>query len=355
MSTHDRTQAVHSPLSLVYRHFKRFKQRLTYCGHVVWIDDERVTVKLLHGSREFTENQNAVAIDIAGTVLLRDQIHPVSYGCDEGDLGGAIITEQLLTCQMPVNVVYRDPSCYGEFSVDAADKLLDFCFESFIAGDVRTTRNHNLNERDALMDLRMGAQKMVKSFKSIRNPLGIIETVNAEDNLSVLYRLMNVPGRFRNLLTSGLLFEVTKINADGKYSEPDVGTLCRTDVHPALVTYCNILHQHADALDKIAVITHGLKADKIILQQRMQQLEAPGQLDEDVWRRKWYVQKKSDRCLYASPAQLLPNMDEMIVMHPHVIANPVLFGYHRCEFAVHSQVAVPVFRSKAAQRLQIVE
>src|SRR4030066_60094 len=60
----------------------------------------------------------------------------------------------------------------------------------------------------------------------------------------------------------------------------------------ALAAHGDVAHERAHALDEVALVAQGLEPDQVVFQQRVQQLEAPRQLDENIERRKRRVQEK---------------------------------------------------------------
>ena len=58
--------------------------------------DDDTAVQTLSGSREFREDQNAVAVSLRGDVFIGDEIHPVSGGGHDARIGDGVERKQLV-------------------------------------------------------------------------------------------------------------------------------------------------------------------------------------------------------------------------------------------------------------------
>src|SRR5262245_8596177 len=134
---------------------------------------------------------------------------------------------------------------------------------------------------------------MPEGRQLLGDALGIVQPIDAEDDRAVDERLVKIPSRLGHYAAGSALRELLEIDADREAAHTHHPLAYLRHDHLALTLQSYFLQQRADALGEVPAVAQGLKPDHIIGQQRAQYLEAPGQLEEDVQRRKGNVQKET--------------------------------------------------------------
>ena len=77
-----------------------------------------------------------------------------------------------------------------------------------------------------------------------------------------------------------------------------------------------------------------MKADEIVAQQRLQYVETPRHLDENIGRGKGDVEEKPHRAMRAHFSQFRGDVNEMVIVHPDVVSAAGMCKYMFREFSV---------------------
>ena len=107
--------------------------------------------------------------------------------------------------------------------------------------------------------------------------------------------------------------------------------------------------------EEVAAVPRGLEADQVVGQEGLEDLPAPGELEQDVQRRERDVEEEAHLRGLVAPPQEFRHVDELVVLHPDEVAVPPLLGHGVGEFLVDFQVGVPEGRLEVAPPQHVVE
>ena len=141
----------------------------------------------------------------------------------------------------------------------------------------------------------------------------------------------------------------------GKRADAHFASAVARHQYLAVTADARLRNEDAQTLHEVAPIAQRLKADDVVLKQRMQQRHAPGQLHEKVERGKRDVQEEADAPFHAQRAQVGADVHQMIVVHPDEVGVRSMLGDPRGILGIDFPIAAPINRIEVAQRLQIVE
>jgi hypothetical protein len=165
-------------------------------------------------------------------------------------------------------------------------------------------------------------------------------------------QLARARGRFRG---RRLLHEGVEVDADGEIAHARAASAGKHLDHLAAALESGALDQRAHALQEIAPVTRGLKAEEIVMQQRLDQSHAPRQLEIDVGRWKRDVQEEADAGVAAQPTQFGGDVHQMVVVHPDEVVVRARRVHYLRIFAVDLAIGAPVGGVEIAQQLHVVE
>ncbi len=121
---------------LVFGH----RQRRVQCR------DHRIPVERidLHGVDQFAggsghlgEHEHTVSARVSGDILLGDEVHAVTQGGDERDIGDRVHARERVERQAPVEVADGSPIDGGVRAVDPAYEFVDLALEQLVVLDSR--------------------------------------------------------------------------------------------------------------------------------------------------------------------------------------------------------------------------
>lgn len=161
-----------------------------------------------------------------------------------------------------------------------------------IARNVLAAGHHDLHECHAIAQLRVAYQGVAKRLQPMRYSLGVIQPVDAQNQLPIRQLRAQVFRLLRHLLGRRLLHELVVVDADREAADAHGAAAMLDRHHGALADGARTVEQGAHALQEIAPIAQRLGSDRVVFEQRMQQLETPRQLRVDIERRERNVQKK---------------------------------------------------------------
>jgi hypothetical protein len=153
----------------------------------------------------------------------------------------------------------------------------------------------------------------------MRNPLGIIEAVNPENQLPLGKIGMDDPGQILYLLGPCQLGKLPAIDADRKSPYPHLPRRGRAFDHLTMTDDLGSGDQHAHTVQEVSPVTNGLKSHQIVLQQGVQNLKAPGQTDEAIQGRERDVEEKTGTPMDAHFHQLIGHQVQLIVVDPDIV------------------------------------
>ena len=149
------------------------------------------------------------------------------------------------------------------------------------------------------------------------DPLRVIEPVDPEDEPAVRLRRADPLGLLDHRGIAAAPLELGHVDRDRERAHPHLALPHpqRPDRAPALDL--DLRQEQADALHEVPAVPNRLESDEVVREQRVQDLEAPWKLQEDVERRKRDVEEERDARAHSERAELGRDTHEVVVVDPH--------------------------------------
>ena len=154
---------------------------------VVGVHLDRIP-KVLGGPGELAQHERTVVGQPRRDVLVRHEVHPVTEWRDQGHVSRDVVREERSLIQVPVEIVDRDLARTPEATVHMTDEPIDVGLQVGVGAHVGTARNHDLNERVVVTGRAGPAHELLVGEDPFRDPLRIVESVDAEHDLSITHR-----------------------------------------------------------------------------------------------------------------------------------------------------------------------
>src|ERR1041385_4910220 len=235
-----------------------------------------------------------------------------------------------------------NPTGLAVAAVDFADESLDVQLELGVFGNVHPARYDDLQQSDRTTESGIGLQKCLERDQALGNPLGIVQPVDAEDNLPICQLRADLgrggycgrPGRFR--------LDRVVIDADGICADDRIPASCTHDEAIANLSYTQSRYTAAQARNKVITISECLETDRVELKQRIQYLQAPWQNLENVHCGEWNMKEVGEPLFQSAFSQREGYHHQMIVMDPNETSFFCCLLDGVREFFVHRTVAFPI-------------
>src|SRR5690606_15209800 len=222
-----------------------------------------------------------------------------------------------------------------------------------------------LDQMDLAAQFRIAAQGMAEGIQAIEQALGVIEPVDAEDQLPIRKVGAQFPRPLLDRFGGGSVGEPMEIDADREGADADVAghvngaAITQAVAHPQPYHRTGAvdggIEQGPDAVEEIASVALGLEADRVELQQAAEDIEAPGQLEENLQRRERRVQEEAGLDVQAQLAHVRRQRHQVVIVDPDEVAGLGDVGHGLREALVDLAVAAPVAGLEIAVGEEIVE
>ena len=276
---------------------------------------------------EARQDQNARILRILRRdIFLRDQIHPIAQRRDQPDLGGAEEAVELGMGVAAIDVADRDHVHFGARTVDLAGLLFQQCADLLIAFDILAAGRCDLDINEIAHAFGMLVEEPADAVDPFRQPLGIIEPIDADHRNAVARRGQEPLFGLARFPAIALRVEVIPVDPDGISLRRD-GAPVERDRAGRLV---HLGTQFLGAVMQEAVEPFlRLEADQIVLQHRAHQALVIRQGDEQACRRPGDMEEEPDPVRDAARTQTFAERDQVIIVDPDEI---VFFDQRRDRF-----------------------
>ena len=160
-----------------------------------------------------------------------------------------------------MHVVDRHPAAFGEFAVDLAHQQFHFATEFFVIRDFLPAGHDHLQQSNPVAQLWETPQQDSKRLQTLRNSLGVIHAVNAQ-NQELVSQLMPklIRGEF-DFTAGGMIGEFFEADADWKGADASAA-IFQFDCVKRIVTGADSLRNNSfQAAHKVVAITVRLEAE----------------------------------------------------------------------------------------------
>ena len=299
-------------------------------GDVVRVDEEG-RLQLLGGAGELGEHEHAGVVGgLGGDELLGDEVHPVVERRDEADAGQAVEAAERAAVIAAGEVADGHPVEVGIVGVDASGEAVEFLAQHLVGVDRLARGRGDLQEADAAAQLLVVVEHAAEGLHALRQALGIVHAVDADDQRAVVDDLAEAGGGVAALLALGLGGDFVGVDADreglGAYGLVE-------SLNPPVVqdhAACDIREIAAE----VGGVALGLEADEVEGAEAARQPLVLRERGEDLGRRKRGVQEEAHAPLPAGLAHLLPHEQEVVVVHPDGVVLAGELGEQAREAAV---------------------
>ena len=221
-------------------------------------------------------------------------------------------------------------------AVHPADKLFEALPQQFVVLDARPGRHRHDDQRHLPLVLRVRRQEPVKRLQTLDNPLRVIQPVDRQDHPPVSNRLAD-------FLHFGLHLCIVRRVGVLLVVDPQ-----RKGIHP----HDSIVHadlavrmlQAEDVRDATQEMTHvivAVKSDQVGAEEPVQDVLPPGKKSEQLERRPWDVQEKTNIHVRDFVPQQPGQQQQLKIVHPHRVPRPRDFDQLVAEQVVHLLVRFP--------------
>ncbi len=323
--------ALHALALFVARHVQRPVDGVVHLADAVGIDQHGV-LQLHRCPGELRQHQHAALVHMRGDELLGHEVQTVAQRRDPADVGGAVVAQRLLERHGRGG---QQDGCPGEramMAVDAPDELFDVLLRPLVDPHA-VGRGHSRDQQpDSAVQLGAARQQALEGQQHFARALGIVHPTDRHDG--------GLPGHFaadvrhpRQVV--GLLHRAADevgMGADGKGIDADRAPAhCDGDWRDRLgqrgarglqFRLHRALDQALDSAQRlyqrgeVAGVARHVKAHQIAIEQRGQNLIAPGQDVEHIGRRKRRVVEKGDLHIRAHLPHEARHQPQVVVVHP---------------------------------------
>src|ERR1700730_3709652 len=212
----DLTQETHTSAPLVHRHMCGIVQRFRHFGKIVGIDQNGTIAQLRSRTGEFADDKDATLVHLGRAEFLGHKVHSILEWSDQADVSSAIVSEKLIASKVAMEIMHWYPSRLGEFSIDLADKQLQFAAQMFVIGDILTAGDNHLHQCDVAAQLRIATQQEPVRLEPLRNALGVVQAVYSQYQHLFRKSLSDLGGTRFDFRTRRLLRKTFEIDANWK-------------------------------------------------------------------------------------------------------------------------------------------
>ena len=187
-------------------------------------------------------------------------------------------------------------------------------------------------------------EKQLEGLEPLHQALGIIETVDADDERAPAERRRQILHQRRMDVPARQGLEAGRLDADREAPDPRLASVQGESDLPA----GRFEHRHFavrvaifgdEVANEIAGVAVGLEAHHVVLQQQRDELLVVGQASHHLRRRHRNVEKEADPVGVAAASQRVGDRNQVIVVHPDQVVgldDPLELGR---EMIVHPHVA----------------
>ncbi len=196
---------------------------------------------------------------------------------------------------------------------------------------------------------------MRNAAKLLGHALRVVQPVDPEDELAARLALPNLLRDLGDLGSPRPPLELGGVHRDREGAHPQLALPEPQRPDGAPPGDFHLGKEQSDALDEVPAVPHGLKPHEVEVEERMQHLEAPGQLDEHVQGRKRDVEEERRPQGRFSRRERRGHPHEVVVVDPDEIVRRGDVHDRVGEPLVHGLVRRPVRRVEVRQGNQVVE
>ena len=310
----------------------------------------------LGGSGELAEEQRPGVASVrtraalAKHELLCDEVHAVAERRDHHHIGAPVQGDELGHRDRAVYVLDRGRTEPAEPAVQVSDPLLDLVALGGVFGALEARGNEHLDQRRRLGPLRLEVEDPLERVDLLGDPLGVVEPLDAEDDLLAAVALLHLRLDLRRLRATERRAERLDVDPDREGADPDDAAvevdLLRPGLHPE-----DPQAGGAEVPDVVA----GMEADVVGAEHPAEELSPRGKEAVDLGRGKRHVQEEADREIGPTGAERSRQQREMEVVDPHGRSAVGDAGDRVREALVDGDVARPRVVGEAQAADEVVE
>ena len=183
------------------------------------IDQERAR-EHLRRARELGEDEGPApatgkpGLRLAEDELLRDEVHPVAERRDHHHVGAPVERDERRLGDVAVDVLDRSRTGSREAPVDARDQELDLVTLRAVLGAVEARGDDHLDQRRRPRALGILLEEALERVELLRDPLRVVETLDAENEPTALVLLLEIGKEPLGLGLGDHLAEAVDVDAD---------------------------------------------------------------------------------------------------------------------------------------------
>src|SRR6266571_6080109 len=330
-------------------HRQRPADRAHDLVRIVRVHDERLE-QLPRGTGHLAQDEYAVRLLPRGDVLLRDEVHAVTEGCDQGDVARPVEAQEFFEVELAVQIADRRPCERPVAAVDAADPLVDLPLEAGVLGYALPRRDDGEDVRHLAAPLRMRLEEPAERLELLRDALRVVEAGNREDELrrpEGLAEPRDRTDRRRSDRRGGERLDVDPEREDVGLDD----AVFRRDRPDA--TLVSEAAPHAP--NERAHVIVRVEPDQVGAEHATQEFAVPRQETEDVVRRERDVQEESDPRVGNALPDHLRHEEQLVVVNPYDVIRAERMRDFVGKALVHLAVRGPLRRRVARVRREGME
>ncbi len=282
-------------LPLARGQLERRRQMIDHAVDVPRVDEERAG-KHLRRACELREQERAAPaarearLRLADDELVRDEVHPVAQRRDHHHVRAPVERDERRLRDVAMDVLDRRRSGLAEAAVDPGDEELDLVALRAKLRALEPRRDEHLDHRRGARTARVALEKALVGVELVRDPLRVVEPLDAENEAATLVLLLELGEEPRGLGVAERRAEALDVDPDRIDSDPHAPAV---ELQPVGLG--------VDAEDpqarraEVARVVADLEAHVVGAEHAAQELLALGQEAIHLGRRKRRVQEEADR------------------------------------------------------------
>ena len=285
------------------------------------IDQDRLAQLVRRAGKARQHRHPRIVRRLRGEIFLDHQVHAVAQRRHQGDPRRPVKPGQNAVVEALIEVAQRRPVEFGIAPVDVSGGGFEGLADLAVFLNVGARRRRDLQQHGVPAGLRIIFQEMRIGGKPRRQPLRVIEPVDADDQRAFVDAVEQPAGVARFCRRCRLGGDRLDVDPDREHRGAQDPAEAADEAAAEILA---VVPAH-EVVAKSLQVGLGLKADDVIGAQRRDKLLVIGQDPHQLGGRERGVQKEPERLTATLPAQRLAERDQMVIVHPDQIAR----GQHR--------------------------
>ena len=238
---------------------------------IIGIDDQPLA-QTLRGAGEPRQDQHAVVVGAGGDEFLGHQVHAIAKRRDEQHVRGPVEHGEVASAEPVTEIAHRRPFRRRKPAADAADQAIDLLAQRAVLRHALARRHLDLHEADAPVPFGVPRQKRVIGVQALRDALGIVQPIDAENDALGGDRRPQLPHFGEHRRIGAVAIELLRLDAERKAADAREVSVME---HLAAGERDVRAHQRARAFQEVCRVFRGVESDQVRAEQTGDDLAGP--------------------------------------------------------------------------------